>query len=212
MEMGYNLAFLQLILLATIAGVGRAALRDTVKFVQGRTRTFGVMGQTSPRNEPLVQRVVGRISSISFAADSIVNNLAQILEEAHQTHQAGHATQATFVDTQIRAYQAQQMVIDLILQETSQLFEVGGASATSTDLGLDRHWRNARTAASHNPAIYRERVVGDFLLNGTIPESNWGKPIKAKTARSEEKPFEETPQEEQPNEPLATVGECSNRR
>jgi len=26
---------------------------------------------------------------------------------------------------------------------------------------LDRHWRNARTAASHNPLIYKECIVGD---------------------------------------------------
>jgi len=35
--------------------------------------------------------------------------------------------------------------------------------------GLDRHWRNARTLASHNPRIYRDRVVGNFAVNGTKP-------------------------------------------
>ena len=30
------------------------------------------------------------------------------------------------------------MVIDLVLQLTSQLFEVGGASATSIELGMDQ--------------------------------------------------------------------------
>ena len=100
------------------------------------------------------------------------------------------------------------MVIDLILQLTSQLFEVGGASATSTELALDRHWRNARTAASHNPAIYRERVIGDFLLNGTIPESNWAKAAKAKASSSEEKSTEQADS----TQALSTIGECSDRR
>lgn len=26
-----------------------------------------------------------------------------------------------------------------------------------------------RTAASHNPAIFRERMIGDYGLNGTVP-------------------------------------------
>ena len=34
---------------------------------------------------------------------------------------------------------------------------------------LDRHWRNARTLASHNPVIYRDRIVGDYVLNRTSP-------------------------------------------
>jgi hypothetical protein len=38
---------------------------------------------------------------------------------------------------------------------------------------LDRHWRNARTAASHNPLIYKERIVGDWEINGKEPPYVW---------------------------------------
>jgi hypothetical protein len=40
---------------------------------------------------------------------------------------------------------------------------------------LDRHWRNARTLASHNPVVYKPRIVGDFLVNGTAPVSWYAK-------------------------------------
>jgi hypothetical protein len=40
------------------------------------------------------------------------------------------------------------------------LFGVGGASAVAERFRLDRHWRNAHTLASHNPVIYRDRLVG----------------------------------------------------
>lgn len=60
-----------------------------------------------------------------------------------------------------------------MLEATTLLFEVGGASATSTERSFDRHWRNARTVASHNPAIFRERAIGDYLLNGTSPDAAW---------------------------------------
>lgn len=166
---GYHKAFLQLILLASIAGVGRAVLRDAVAFVQRKTRAFDVPGESSPRHDALVQRVVGRIASLSYAADKLVEGVAQALERARVAMVDGSADDALYAATEIEAFQAQQVVIDLVLQASNLLFEVGGASATSTAKQLDRHWRNARTAASHNPAILRERMIGDYHLNGTAP-------------------------------------------
>lgn len=166
---GYHKAFLQLILLSSIAGVGRAILRDGIAFVQRKTRAFDVPGESSPRQDPLVQRVVGRLASLSYAADSIVANVARALEHARARIVDGSADDALFAATEIEAFQAQQIVIDLVMQASNLLFEVGGASATSEARRLDRHWRNARTAASHNPAILREAMIGDYHLNGTAP-------------------------------------------
>ncbi|MFX5464571.1 monooxygenase, partial [Acinetobacter baumannii] len=47
------------------------------------------------------------------------------------------------------------------------------ASAAKRGQGLDRHWRNARTISSHNPRIYRERILGDFAVNGTPPPGQY---------------------------------------
>jgi alkylation response protein AidB-like acyl-CoA dehydrogenase len=165
----YHKGFLQLVLLTSMAGAGRAALQDAIDYVQRKTRAFDVKGESSPRHDPLVQRVVGRLASLSYAADAIVDNVARALEDARQQAVAGTADEALFVATDIRAFQAQQVVIDLVLQASTLLFEVGGASATSETRRFDRHWRNARTAASHNPAIFRERMIGDYYLNGTVP-------------------------------------------
>jgi hypothetical protein len=38
---------------------------------------------------------------------------------------------------------------------------------------LHHHWRNARTISSHNPAIYKERVVGEYAVNQTAPPYLW---------------------------------------
>jgi alkylation response protein AidB-like acyl-CoA dehydrogenase len=167
----YHKGFLQLILLTSIAGAGRAVLRDAVEFVQRKTRAFDVPGESSPRRDPLVQRVVGRIASLSYAADTLVGAVAGALEHAWQQARAGAADEALYAATEIQVFQAQQVVIDLVMQASNLLFEVGGASATSEARRLDRHWRNARTAASHNPAIFRERAIGDYHLNGTPPSA-----------------------------------------
>lgn len=169
----YISAFYQLFHLATLAGIARAALRDGIGFVQGRTRAFGIPGQSSPRQDPLVQRVIGKLSSLSYAADSLVQAAAQVLQDTHEAVLDGSITEAQYVKADISTFQAQQVVIDLVLQATTLLFEVGGASATSEARRLDRHWRNARTLASHNPAIYRERALGDFYLNEVTPAAAW---------------------------------------
>jgi alkylation response protein AidB-like acyl-CoA dehydrogenase len=169
----YVTAFYQLFHIAALAGIARAVLADGVAFVQAKTRAFGTLGTSSPRTDPLVQRVIGRLASLSFTADSLVEGVSAAVEEAYQARIHGADQAALNTAAEIKAFQAQQLSIQLVLEATTLLFEVGGASATSETRRLDRHWRNARTLASHNPAIYRERAVGDYYLNGTPPAELW---------------------------------------
>ncbi|MCW2557600.1 MAG: acyl-CoA dehydrogenase, partial [Mycobacterium sp.] len=48
----------------------------------------------------------------------------------------------------------------------------GGASASSRQRNLDRHWRNIRTITLHNPVAYKARVIGENLLHGTALPAN----------------------------------------
>ena len=65
------------------------------------------------------------------------------------------------------------VVSDLVLEATTIIFDALGASSTAKNLGLDRYWRNARTIATHNPRVYRDRIVGDFAVNGTPPPGQY---------------------------------------
>ncbi|EJF73195.1 acyl-CoA dehydrogenase family protein [Pseudomonas sp. SDT2931_S440] len=169
----YLSAFYQLFHLATLAGIANAVLRDATEFVKGRTRAFGVPGQSSPKDDPLVQRVIGRLSSLAYAARTQVLAVAEVLQDVHEAEQGGHATEQHYTEAEIRAFQAQQIVLEQVLEATTLLFEVGGASATSESRRFDRHWRNARTLASHNPAIFRERALGNYYLNDVTPNAAW---------------------------------------
>ncbi|MET0269507.1 MAG: acyl-CoA dehydrogenase family protein [Sphingomonas sp.] len=169
----YLTAFYQQFHLAALAGIGRAVKRDAIDYVRAKTRTFGVPGTIDVSADPLVQRVVGKLASLSFTLDSIVGSVSERLEAAHAAWNAGRPDDAALLAADIAAYHGQQVAIDLVLQATSLLFEVGGASATQESRRLDRHWRNARTIASHNPAIQREKALGDYHLNGTNPRAAW---------------------------------------
>jgi alkylation response protein AidB-like acyl-CoA dehydrogenase len=178
-------AFFQTVHLATLAGITQAVQRDAVAFVQARTRTFGVPGRSSPRDNPLVHRVVGRLASLAYSTQSIVASLSASLQRLHEARQAGHATTDDYIAVDIEAYKAQQIVIEQTLEASTLLFEVGGASATSDARQLDRHWRNARVIASHNPATQREAAVGRYHVNGIAPDERFSLPHEAQAARTD---------------------------
>ena len=159
-------AVFQLCLIAVIAGIARRALDDTVEYVRGRRRTFGFAGETLPREDPLVQHVVGELSAAAASARRLVLSLAADLDEALE---AG-AGPDELLALQLEVFRLQEVVPASVLAATTRLFEVGGASAVSTRLGLDRHWRNVRTLASHNPVAQRTRAIGGYELLGTLPE------------------------------------------
>lgn len=169
----HQTAFFQLYLVAVLAGIGRALVADAVGFVRPRTRSFVTGRGVLPREDPLVQHVVGTLSATSYAADELVGAGARAIQAAVDS--AGpQGLDPDLVDTaELAVYRAQLVVSESVLSAATQLFEVGGASATSQARRLDRHWRNARTLASHNPVIYKARLLGDNLLNGTSPSADW---------------------------------------
>ncbi len=126
----YLAAFFQLVHLATLAGIGRAAVAEA-----------------------------------AVAA----------VDEVYLAEAAGHAASELLDRADAAVYAAQGQVIALVLGLATELFEVGGASAVTERFHLDRHWRNARTLASHNPVIYRDRIVGDYVLNGTNPGASYAR-------------------------------------
>jgi alkylation response protein AidB-like acyl-CoA dehydrogenase len=173
----YITSIFQLCLLAVVAGIGTAALNDTCEYVRPRKRIFGFAGETEPKESELVQAVVGDLASYAHAARSLVLASAGELDEVLAAWRDGTLTDDAAVAAELNVFKAQQIVLSLVLTETSQLFEVGGASAVGRQRALDRHWRNVRTIASHNPAIQRKRAIGDYALNGRMPQ--WGRPKDA---------------------------------
>ncbi|WP_072803621.1 acyl-CoA dehydrogenase family protein [Rhodococcoides yunnanense] len=177
-----QLAGLQLTHLATIAGIVRAAVDETAGFVRRRRRSYSQASADLPREDPQVQQVIGRVDAVAHALKQIVLGAAdeldsavdaryalRVAEPAARTEDAEAAVREAELTAELGSYRAQSSVIDLALRATAEIFEVGGASALDESLHLDRHWRNVRTLSSHNPVIYRERAIGDFVLNGTEP-------------------------------------------
>jgi alkylation response protein AidB-like acyl-CoA dehydrogenase len=161
-------AIFQLVLLGVQAGIARAVLNDMRSSVQARTRSFSTGTGVPVREEPQVLQLVGEISGTAFAVDSIV--LAAVAEIEVALADATLSPAERFAVCELAADRAQAVVQPLVLSAATKLFDGLGASATAKGCNLDRHWRNARTVATHNPAIYKSRIIGDYEVNGTAPQ------------------------------------------
>ncbi|MDG3579323.1 acyl-CoA dehydrogenase family protein [Rhizobium sp. YJ-22] len=171
----YSSAFYQLVHLATLAGIGRAITADVATAVAERRRTYTHAAAGRSSDDPQVLQVVGRIRAAAYAAGAITLQAAAGLQRAFDAHflDDAEAEEKANAVAELEAAQAQTVVSDLILDASTLLFDALGASATKKPAGLDRHWRNARTLASHNPRIYKHRIIGDFAVNGTPPPYQW---------------------------------------
>ena len=59
------------------------------------------------------------------------------------------------------------------LEVASRLFETTGARATHGALRFDRFWRNLRVQTLHDPVDYKLQEIGDWVLNGDLPQPSF---------------------------------------
>jgi alkylation response protein AidB-like acyl-CoA dehydrogenase len=157
--------FAQLYLGALEAGIARNALNDAVAFARERARPIKHSTAGRSVDDPYVEHSVGEISARAFAAEAAVLRAADTIDAAWAAGLDDEAVTQASVDVA----QAQYVAVESALKAGEIIFDVGGASTTKRAYNLDRHWRNARTVANHNPRDWKAAAVGAFRLKGTPP-------------------------------------------
>ncbi|NKX55133.1 acyl-CoA dehydrogenase family protein [Arthrobacter mobilis] len=171
----YQTAFYQAVLLAVLAGSIRAAEREIAAEVRKRTRIFSHGNADSFAADPQILQVVGEVSARAYAAEAVLERAAGALQRAYEGAFLNDLEEDERRNdaAELESAQAQVVLTELATRATSDIFDALGASGTSTAKNLDRHWRNARTAASHNPWVFKARIVGDHAVNGAVPPRVW---------------------------------------
>ncbi|MFP1878109.1 acyl-CoA dehydrogenase family protein [Lonsdalea quercina] len=171
----YQTAFYQHMLLATLAGIGRAVARDAAEGVRQRKRIYSHSNAALPKEDVQVLQVVGQVSSWAYATEAAVIAATHSLQQAYEVHASDDDALKLRINSiaEVEAAQAQVIASELVPRAATELFNALGASDTRVSKALDRHWRNARTLASHNPVIYKARNIGDWLVNGNAPTFIW---------------------------------------
>jgi SfnB family sulfur acquisition oxidoreductase len=162
----------QLVHAAIQVGIAGGALRDAGDFVRTRARPFfeatrAGWADTAAADPHTIHRF-GRLATQVRAAESLLASAAATLEEVTRfPRDAGAAARGSVAVAQAKAFAS-----DVAVEVASDLFALAGASAADERLDLSRHWRNARTHASHDPVDWKYHHVGNYLLNDVRPPNH----------------------------------------
>lgn len=168
-------AFFQLYVTALEAGVLQALRADAVAHVHQRPRSFAWAPTPAAADDPLLQLEIGEIAAAAFAAEATVLAAADALATAFDADVRGDDPDLRLAHEASLQAAAAKVVVDALAQKAaSQIFDVGGASVVRQAHLLDRHWRNIRTLASHNPTSYKAQAIGAYHVRGTkLPGSGY---------------------------------------
>ncbi len=162
----------QLVHAAIQTGIAGGALRDAGEFVRTRARPFFEAARAGWANtageDPHTIYRYGQLATRVRAAEALLASAAATLDEIGRVPADAHeAARGSLAVAQAKAFAS-----DVAAEVTTDLFSLSGASAADEKYDLSRHWRNARTHASHDPVAWKYHHVGNYMLNGVLPPNH----------------------------------------
>src|SRR5580704_8495862 len=156
--------FSQIIHVAIDVGIARAAIKETVQFVQTRSRPWIDANVERASEDPLTVYQVGELHYQLHAAESLMERAALKLDQA-----AAALDETTVTAAALAVAEAKIGATDIAILATNKLFELSGTQSTLEKYQLDRHWRNARVHTLHDPVRWKYHAIGNFYLNQVPP-------------------------------------------
>lgn len=156
--------FAQLTTAAIDAGIGRAALDDTIAFVREQARPWIDAGVENASQDPLTIVQIGALEIRQEAAEALLERAGKVLDRAVLAPDEDSVAQAS-----VAVAKAKVLTTEAAIDASNRLFELGGTRSTQVRHNLDRHWRNARVHTLHDPVRWKYHLVGNWALNGAKP-------------------------------------------
>jgi SfnB family sulfur acquisition oxidoreductase len=153
-------------------GIARGALEDANLYLRTRARPFFEAARAGwaekAAEDPHTIHRFGQMATRVAAAEALLQDAATTLAEVGLIP----ADEEAAARGSVAVAAAKAFASEVAVGVASDLFSLTGASAADRRYDLDRHWRNARTHASHDPADWKFHHVGNYLLNGTLPPNH----------------------------------------
>lgn len=164
----WRFTFHQVYLSNCLAGIARRVVCDAVDVLRGRRRNFYHGQAEHPADEPVLQAQLGRIRAYAASVEASADRAVAALQDAWNSHGTPAEYEAV-LGASLCAAEAKVVIDALAPQLASWLIDLGSGSVVSQENNLDRHWRNIKVIASHNPRLYKEQFLGQNLLTGRLP-------------------------------------------
>jgi SfnB family sulfur acquisition oxidoreductase len=162
----------QLVHAAIQVGIACGALRDAGWFVREKARPFfeaarAGLASTASTDPHTIHRY-GELATKVSAAEALLARAADVQQAVGRVPaDAQAAARGTLAVAQAKAFAS-----EVAAEVTTEIFSLSGASAADERYDLSRHWRNARTHASHDPVSWKYHHVGNYLLNDALPPNH----------------------------------------
>jgi alkylation response protein AidB-like acyl-CoA dehydrogenase len=162
----------QLYQAAIQVGIAAGALADARWFVTEKARPFFEASRAgwadAAAEDPYVIYRFGALATQVRAAEALLAQAAAaVVAVGRVPDDANEAARGSAAVAQAKAFAS-----EVAATVSSQLFSLAGASAADERYDLSRHWRNARTHASHDPIDWKYHHVGNYLLRGVLPPNH----------------------------------------
>jgi len=156
--------FAQILHAAIDTGIARGAYEDALEFIRNHARPWPDSGLDSASDDPLTISEIGRLAIRLHAAEALLERSGDYVDRTRVAPDAQNVAEASLAVAEARA-----LSTEISLAAGSKLIELGGARASLSEHGLDRHWRNARVHTLHDPVRWKYHAIGNYYLNDQLP-------------------------------------------
>ncbi|RFB87114.1 monooxygenase [Rhizobium leguminosarum bv. trifolii] len=157
----------QSVLLNVFVGSAQGSLEEGRQYTSTQSRPWIYSGVEKHTDDPWIKRQYGELYIKTLAATELADKAARSLDDAF--NQGPGLTAGDRGAAAIDIATANVFAGEAGLAVSSEIFEVMGARSATNANGFDRFWRNVRTHTLHNPAEYKRRTIGTWLLSGEFP-------------------------------------------
>ncbi|WP_342755333.1 SfnB family sulfur acquisition oxidoreductase [Pantoea sp. MBD-2R] len=156
--------FAQIMHAAIDQGIARAAFSEMLDFIRTKARPWPDAGVERAADDPLLIDRVGQMAARLQAGEALLEDAGEAVDAAQREPDAQRVAHASIQVAAARAW-----TTECALEAANLLFELSGTRSALREHNFDRHWRNARTHTLHDPVRWKYPLIGDYILNGTLP-------------------------------------------
>jgi SfnB family sulfur acquisition oxidoreductase len=157
-------AFAQLLHAAIEVGIARGVLDEAAEFVRTKARPHYEAQVQRAQDDPLTIQRFGELTVDVRVAEATWRAAGEAVDRA-----LAEPNDDTAAEASLAVATAKIVAEKASLAATNGIFEVSGTRSAAASLGLDRHWRNARTHTLHDPVRWKYHHLGRWTLLGVRP-------------------------------------------
>lgn len=169
-----NVPAIQLVFANFYLGIAQGALETASAYTRTTTRPWPYGGDNKQHasEEWYLLEGYGELQSKLWADEALLDGAgAEISDVLHAPRE--DLTERRRGEIAVRIAAGKLRIVDDGLEIATKVYELTGARASASTVGLDIFWRNLRTHSLHDPIAYKKREVGEFVLLNQVPEPSW---------------------------------------